>query len=368
MFTLTASKRQYYFSVIAVILVSIFGFLLTYSLDYRITAFLLLVTVSFLAMFYDIAPVLLSAFLSALIWDFFFIPPRFTFAIGTTEDRLLLLMYFIIASVNAALTFKIRQYEKEVTRKENEEKAIKFYSTLLNTLSHELRTPISTVIAATDNLLSNNKTLSDEIKSELVNEISSAAIRLNSHVENLLNMSRIESGNVVPRIDWCDVNELVYSALHKIEDTGSHRILVHIREKLPLVKLDFVLIEHVLINLIKNAVLYTQDDSIITIEADCRKILPGHSKVLDQVVSNLIISVTDNGSGFPEDEIENVFEKFYRLKGAKPGGTGLGLSIVKGFVEVHNGIVGLENITSGGARLLIQLPVEISELEVLKNE
>src|SRR4051812_48116810 len=111
-------EKQYILSTAAVCLVSLVGFALTSTFDYRITAFLLLVTVSFLAMFFDIAPVLLSAFLSALIWDFFFIPPRFTFANGTTEDRLLLLMYFIIASVNASLTFKIRQYEKEVRKKE----------------------------------------------------------------------------------------------------------------------------------------------------------------------------------------------------------------------------------------------------------
>ncbi len=361
--------KQYIASVGTVCIVSLVGFSLTDSFDYRITAFLLLVSVSFLAMFFDIAPVLLAAFLSALIWDFFFIPPRFTFAVGTTEDRWLLLMYFIIASVNAALTFKIRQYEKEARKKEEKEKTVKFYSALLNSLSHELRTPISTVIGAADNMINNTGNLSEENKKELMAEISSAALRLNGQVENLLNMSRLESGNISPKKDWCDINELVYSTLQRLhENIGSHQVLIHIPEKLPLFKIDFVLIEHALYNLISNALFHTPEHSIITVEADCRMSVSENHKVIEKVVSKLILSVTDNGKGFPEDEIDKVFEKFYRLKGAKPGGTGLGLSIVKGFVEAHDGSVTVENITSGGAKLLIEIPAETAEVEKLKNE
>ena len=98
-------------------------------------------TLSFLALFFDILPVLLSAVLSALIWNFFFIPPRFTFHISTGEDSLLLIMYFVIAMIHAVLTYKIRQIQKEARNKEEKANTLKLYNTLLNSLSHELRTP-----------------------------------------------------------------------------------------------------------------------------------------------------------------------------------------------------------------------------------
>src|ERR1041385_495595 len=97
------SQQQYFLSVLIVCLVAAFGYGISPFVGYRVVALILLVTVSILAALYQIAPVLLAALLSALIWDYFFIPPRFTFTVGTTEDRLLLLMYFIIALVNAAL-------------------------------------------------------------------------------------------------------------------------------------------------------------------------------------------------------------------------------------------------------------------------
>ena len=125
---------------------------------------MLLVTVSMLAMFLDIVPVLVASLLSAFIWDFFFIPPRFTLTVGTPEDRILFLMYFVIAMINAVLTNKIRKMEKAVKEKDEKEKSVKFYNTLLNSLSHELRTPITTILGSTDNLQSNSKCFPNRTK------------------------------------------------------------------------------------------------------------------------------------------------------------------------------------------------------------
>src|SRR5580765_7884665 len=152
--------KQYLVAIVVVSLVGLIGFGLQDAFGYRVVAFMLLVTVSILAMFFDIMPVLLGAVLSALVWDYFFIPPRYTFTVGTTEDGFLLLMYFVIALVNAALTFKIRQAERKVRQQEEKENAVRFYNTLLNSLSHELRTPITTIIGASDNLQSNGRQLS----------------------------------------------------------------------------------------------------------------------------------------------------------------------------------------------------------------
>ncbi|MFM2224444.1 MAG: hypothetical protein RJA07_646 [Bacteroidota bacterium] len=339
-----------------ILMVASVCYFLSEIIGYKVVAFILLVTVSLVAMFFDIMPVLLAAVLSALVWNFFFIPPKFTFAIHNTEDVLLFFMYFIIASVNAVLTFKIRQIEKQANKKEEKENTLKLYNTLLNSLSHELRTPIATIIGATDNLQTDDNKLSAQQKNELLSEISIASLRLNGQVENLLNMSRLESGFIQPKKDWCDVNELIYDVVNRLkENLGSKTIQVSVKENLPLFKLDVGLMEQVLHNLIYNATLYIPSTGEIKITADSEN-------------DNLILVIEDNGGGFPTDEIAHVFEKFYRLKNAKPGGTGLGLSIVKGFVEAHNGTIQLENKISGGAKFTITIPTEISFLNNLKNE
>jgi two-component system sensor histidine kinase KdpD len=309
-------------------------------------AFILLLTLSVIAMFFEIFPVLLTALLSALIWDFFFLLPRYNFRVGNTEDKIMLSMYFVIALVNAVLTFKIRQIEKLARQKEEKAQTVKLYNTLLNSLSHEFRTPLATIIGATDNLLADLPVLSEENKKDLLSEISIASLRLNRQVENLLNMSRLESGFIQPKMDWCDMNELICDIIQRLdEQLVNYRVRTAIDENLPLFKVDHGLIEQVLYNLICNATLYTPERSLIRVSANC----------MDE---KLVIVVEDNGNGFPEEEIEKVFDKFYRLKNSASGGTGLGLSIVKGFVEAHNGTVDLKNISQGGARFEIRIPAE----------
>jgi two-component system, OmpR family, sensor histidine kinase KdpD len=351
-----SKKSQYLISVLAVMGVGALGLLFYNLIDYRIVAFLLLVTVSILAMFLDIVPVIIAAFLSALLWDFLFIPPRFTFTVGTTEDRILLLMYLLIVVIHAVLTFRIRKAEKEIRLKEEKANEAKFYNTLFNSLSHELRTPITTILGSTDNLINHASNLSTETNQELLQEIATASLRLNRQVENLLNMSRLESGAFKIKKDWCNIEELVYTVIKQVEPgLLKHKITVHIPEALPLFKLDFGLMEQVLYNLLNNAIQYTPEETTVMIGADC-------------IDEKLILTVADNGKGFPENEIDNVFTKFYRLKGSRPGGTGLGLSIAKGFVEAHNGTISLKSLPLSGALFTIEISTEMSYLNGLKNE
>ena len=325
-------------------------------LDYKIVAFILLLTVSIAAVLFDIIPVFTTAILSALIWDYFFIPPHFTFQVGSTEDSILLLMYFVIALVNAVLTYKIRQIEKIARLKEEKANTVKLYDTLLNSLSHELRTPIATIIGATDNLQSNNNNLTGENREDLITEISKASFRLNQQVENLLSMSRLESGFLHPKKDWCDITELIYDAVKRIEENNvSQKITINVNPDIPFFKLDKAMMEQIIYNLVNNAIQYTQEDSKIDIMAHC------HADVLELIVE-------DNGKGFPVEEIDDVFNKFYRLKNTKTGGTGLGLSIVKGFTEAMGGTVLLQNLRTGGARFTINIAARTSNLKSIKNE
>lgn len=323
---------------------------------HRVVAFMLLFSVSVLALFVDIRPVIVSAVLSAVIWDYLFIPPRYTFSVGDTEDQLLLLTYFLIAMIHAVLTYRIKEVQKEVRRKEVKANAAKFYNTLLNSLSHELRTPITTILGATDNLQSNKEKISEKDKDELLSEISTASMRLNQQVENLLSMSRIESGVFQVKKDWCDVKELVYTVLRRLEPAiNNWRVTVFIPDHVPLFKLDFGLMEQILHNLINNILQHTEPGTDIIIKAECHD-------------EKLVLSVGDTGKGFPEADLHKVFDKFYRVKGSGPGGTGLGLSIVKGFVEAHHGIIRLRNLPLSGAEFEIEIPTEVSYLNGLKNE
>ncbi|MHB8260031.1 MAG: sensor histidine kinase [Bacteroidia bacterium] len=367
---------QFFISILLICFISFFCYLLSPYIGYRVVALILLVTVSLVAMLFNILPVLLSALLSALIWDYFFIPPKFTFAIGSTEDGLMFSMYFVIAIVNGVLTYKIRLMKKEAQQREEKENTIKLYNTLFNSLSHELQTPISTIIGVADILKENEAKLSEGHKNELVNEISIASLRLNEQVENLLNISRIESGYLKLKRDWCDINEVIYSAVNKLKNkSGKHKIAVKVAEHIPLFKLDFGIMEQVLYNLLNNAIQYTPESSVITVDAKCTTDMTGHFEdervnktSIDAVTNNLVITITDNGKGFPEDEIEKVFDKFYRLHNSKTGGTGLGLSIVKGFVEAHNGTIRLTNLSGGGALFTIEIPAETSHINELKHE
>ncbi len=350
------TKKQYLFSALIVCSVSAICFLLSPFISPEVVAFILLLTVSVIAMLFDIFPVLLAALLSAIIWDYFFLLPRFNFRLGNTEDKIMLSMYFVIAMVNAVLISKIRQVEKIARDKEEKAQTLKLYDTVLNSLSHEFRTPLAAIIGATDNLLAKPVKLTENDKEKLLSEISIASLRLNQQVENLLNMSRLESGFIEPKMDWCDMNELVADVLLRLEDnTQNHHILVEINDAMPLVKLDYGLMDQVIYNLLLNACQYTTSQS--TIKINCQ-----------YINNNLLIIIEDNGNGFPPNEIDRAFEKFYRLEHSRTTGTGLGLSLVKGFVEAHKGVITLENGETSGAKFTIKIPSGYTVLKQMDND
>lgn len=337
-------------SAAAIVAVALICYALSGVMGYRVAALMMLLAVSLLAVIFDIFPVLFSAVLSALIWGFFFIPPRFTIHISNTEDAILLLMYFVIALISGVLTYKIRAMEKKLRLKEERANSVKLYNTILNSLSHELRTPIAAIIGATDNLQTNTN-LSDENKNLLVNEIAKASFRLNQQVENLLNISRLESGHIEPKKDWCDVQELVYEIAKRVEESNaSRRVNVSINNNLPLCKLDKGMLDQILYNLLNNAAVHTPTncriDINVMVHADMLKII-----------------VEDDGPGFTNIPVKDVFKKLSRYGSNTTSGSGLGLSIVKGFTEALNGNIELRNKNTGGAAFTIWIPVQTEVLE-----
>lgn len=348
--------KQSLICISLVLSISFVCFFLESNIDYRITALILLMTVSIIAMIFEIVPVLISAFLSGMILNYFFIQPLFTLHITNTEDLLLFFMYLIIALVSSVLTYKIREAEKKARDKEEKEKTIQLYDTLLNSLSHELRTPIATIVGAIDALKENKNRISEKNQGILLEEIDKASIRLNRQVENLLNMSRLESGTFTIRTDWCDLNELIHNVLDKLSAIkNDHHFIFNPLINLPLFKLDEGLTEEIIQNILLNAIQYTPQKTKINIEA-CNE------------SETCVIKIYDSGFGFPEEQIKFAFEKFFRVPNTKTGGSGLGLSIVKGFVEAQNGTIYLENLYQSGACFTIKIPTQTSFINHLKNE
>jgi len=242
------------------------------------------------------------------------------------------------------------KYEREFLRNTAKKAYIlnesdKLYKTLFNSISHELRIPVATIIGASDTLLS--QSYPEETKVKLYSEINTASIRLNQLIENLLNMSRLESGRISPRLDWCDINDLANKVADNLkQELLPFKLYIVIPASMPLVQIDFGLIEQVLHNLVLNATQNAPQGTSIRLKFF-------HDNGF------LTIQVMDRGAGFPNDDLEMVFNKFYRGKDAKTGGTGLGLSIVKGFIEAHQGTVIAENRQNGGAIFTIKIPVKV---------
>lgn len=497
---LASNVSQYLAAVVVVALIVFLCKPLANEQGYHIVSFILLFAVSLMAGFFGIGPVLLASTLSALVWNFFFIPPHNTFMITEPEDRLMFGSFFIIAILNGMLTNRIRRQEKVAREKEERTMAVfeltrdlseasgsgevimvaknsikkffradsfffikgesrslkempgsdsgrsaqyidinlaewafenvtktgrftdtnkdatlmyyplrgkklnpgvlvvdfkspltkdkeefwdtcvtqisnalereflsslaikvklldesdRLYKTLFTLVSHEFRIPIATIMGASDTLLLSETT--DDNRVELINEIFKASARLNHLIENLLNMSRLESGKIAVRSDWCEINDLLNGLVRVLkQELDQHKLEVEISQEMPLVRLDFGLMEHVIYNLLLNSCQYSPPGSII-------RFLSTYNKGF------LIITIEDNGPGFPPEMLDKVFNKFFRAANLRPGGLGLGLSIVRGIVEAHKGDVTVENRKEGGARFKISIPTGIPDLEKIKLE
>ena len=486
----TSRSRQYALVSLIVFVTSILSYFVRDIVGYQVVSVIFLFMVSVLALFYGTGPVLFAATLSALIWDYFFIPPQFTFRIEKPLDILLLFMFFIVAFVNGTLTSRVRRQEKKIRIREERTNALyqltrdlnaisgyedvikiatefiqryfglncsivlknegselkviqqeinkielssndmsivswveknsvkagkftntlpsneltfyplvgttdtlgviavkqpkmftygeeqfwesslsqiaakyeqellrnaarktymiseseKLYKTLFNSISHELRIPIAAIMGSSETLMENK--LTEPIQQELYAEINIASVRLNRLVENLLNMSRLESGRITPHPDWCDAQDLINTVTESLKnELAAFTFKSYIPNDFPLIYVDFGLMEQVLHNLILNAIQHSPKESLIELKIEIAS-------------GNLVINVIDHGHGFPQEELASVFDKFYRGKDAKAGGTGLGLSIVKGFVEAHNGNVSASNGLKGGAVFTIKIPAK----------
>jgi K+-sensing histidine kinase KdpD len=280
-------------------------------------------------------PMLFAAVASALAWDFFFVTPRMSFAVLRIDDMLLLGTYFVVAIIAGQLTSYIRKHEKLYAASE-------LHRTLLDSVSHELKTPLSVLRSAAEQL----DTDDGAKRAHLRTEIFTATSRLDHLVANLLNQTKLESGAVEPQLDWCDARDIINAARRAVGVTLEGRpFKAEVPANMPLFKADQAMMEQAVSNLLINAVRHTPEGTPINIRTG-----------VELRSEWVFISVADRGPGLPSKMRESVFQKFKRGNGAYAGGLGLGLSIVRGFIVAQGGAVIASENPGGGACFTIYLP------------
>jgi two-component system, OmpR family, sensor histidine kinase KdpD len=221
-------------------------------------------------------------------------------------------------------------------------------SALLTSISHDLRTPLASILGSATSLRSFRAALDEPAQQDLIRTIQEEAERLNRFIANLLDITRLESGAIAPRFDAVDLGDVIGSTLKRTEKVLSgHTVTVDLASDLPLLRVDPVLFEQVLFNLLDNAAKYAPPNSVVELHAR-------------SVGDHVVLRIIDQGDGIPPADLEAIFDKFYRVHSAdrKRAGTGLGLAICRGFVEAMGGTIVAQNRTDrSGAIFIVTLPV-----------
>ena len=333
------SKNRYLYAVVLVVAASLAGHLMRnlFSNTNLVMFYILAVVVAALKL--GRGPSILAAVLGVLFFDFLFVHPYYSFAVADTEYLVTFLVLFIVGIVISTLVEDTRHVG---LMKEKD----KMQTALFNSISHDLRTPIASITGALSTLIENPE-LDAVFQKELLETASEEAGRMNQLVGNLLDMARVEAGALKISSKLCEVRDVVGSALNQFEEKLRNKnITIKIPAELPDVLMDFSLMMKVLVNLIDNAVNYSPAGVELEIEASYRNLY-------------VELRISDRGLGIPQEDIEHVFDKFYRVKRPQSfKGTGLGLSICRSIVEAHKGRIRAENRSGGGTSIVILLPCQ----------
>ena len=306
---------------------------------------LYLLTIMIAASVFGRGPSLVAATLSVLAYDFFFIPPFFTFVVDDQRHLLTFAMMFVVGLLISGLTQRVRRHEREATAAVLRARTEEMRSALLSAVSHDLRTPLAAITGAATTLRDGSPGASAEDHADLLETICEEAERLDRLVRNLLDMTRLESGSLVVKREWVPLEEMVGSALARLEtQLGGRPISVNLPSDLPLISVDAILLEQLFVNLLENAAKYTPPGSALDLTG----------RALDHT---LVIEVADRGPGLPSGSESRLFEKFYRGQQVVAPGAGLGLAICLGIAHAHGGTLVAENRTGGGAVFRLELPL-----------
>lgn len=246
----------------------------------------------------------------------------------------------------AAATLLRVLLSREVERSRRAAEAERFRSALLNSVSHDLRTPLATITGTATTLLAAADRLSDDARRKLLETLHEEAFRLDRFVGNLLDMTRLQAGVLTLRPDYVEVADVVGAAVRRLQGSlAPFKVEIDIAADLPLIRIDEVLTEHALLNLIDNAAKHSPPGGVIRLAAQ-------------RAAEGVVLAVEDQGPGVPKDQADMIFDAFHRASSGdrQPAGTGLGLAICKAFVDAQGGRVSVGRSRLGGARFVLTFP------------
>jgi len=359
----------YLASTAAVAIAAAFGWLVFPRGELADVVMVFLLGVMLVASRFGYGPSIFAAALSVVAFDFFFVPPYFSLAVSDLRHVVTFAVMFLVAVVISHLTRRIREQADAALLREERSAALhaltrelseaatrealraeteQLRNALLSSVSHDLRTPLAVVTGAASTLLDPSGPTDEASRRELLSTIHEEAERLGRLVRNLLDMTRLDAGALKMMKELQPIEEVVGAALNRVEDRLLDReVKTELPDDLPLVPLDAILIEQVLINLLENATKYTPRGTAIVVAASAK----------DDMVE---VVVADHGLGVPEEDRERVFDKFFRRGESERGGAGLGLTICRGIVTAHGGKIWLDSRLGGGAAFHFTLPLHPS--------
>lgn len=333
------------------------------SVNATTVAMILLVIILSSATFFGRNPALVASFAAMLIFNYFFLPPYGTWHIADPQNLIAWAAFTITAIVAGELSAYARRRAVEAEQLYGElqdafeaaadaealKRSEKLKTAVLDAVTHDLRTPLTSIKAAVTTLLESeggHRTieLDSSGRSDFLDVINEETDRLNGFIESMVQLARLEAGTSGADRALANVEEIISVALDRAERaiTG-HDVVVNLQKDLPPIRVDSRAIAEVLYNLVENAAKYSPVGTVITITASAGR-------------GNVSVSVADQGKGVAPEHREKIFEKFFRVQGERSDGIGLGLAISKGIVESQGGSIRVKDGTAGGSVFIVEFP------------
>jgi two-component system sensor histidine kinase KdpD len=343
----TRSWIGYACAVGVALLCTLIGLAMAPRFDVVNIAMVYLLAVVVISLCFSRGAAILSSVLCVAAFDFMFVPPQGTFTVDDVQYLLTFAIMLAVALVISGLMERGRRQADARAALLLEAETERIRSTLLASISHDLRTPLAILTGASSSLAEGGERLPPVERTALAQSIYGQARDMSEQVAKILQMTRLETGAIKLERDWAAMPEIAGSVLARLSDRlASHRLVVDIPPELPLVRVDATLIEQALSNLVENAARHTPAGTVVRVR-------------VQHLDSELVISVEDLGMGIDDLDVERVFAKFHRGTSEGPGGgVGLGLAICRAIVRLHQGRAWAERLPGGGIAFRFTLPIE----------
>lgn len=351
-FTERHKALPYFIAMLLAVAATVAAWVLQEALPASNLALIYMAAVIITSAYTSTGPALLSAVSCFLAFNFFFTEPRGTLLISAREEALTAVFLLMIALLVGPLAARRTRLLTDLAQERMEKERELLRSSLLSSVSHDFRTPLTAMIGATTTLMEMGDTLTKEQKRELLESVLSEAERLNNYTQNLLDMTRLGRGELRLERSWVSIEEIINVVLKRIRPLAeSHRLEVNMAPSLPLLRVHPALIEQAIFNVLHNALKFSPPGTAVRLS--CRESGTAAGRAL-------VLEISDEGPGIEEAERENVFRMFHTAEKGdrRVAGSGLGLAICKGMIGAHGGSVEIADAGTGqGCLVRITIPV-----------